>query len=448
MNSAAVDPVTTPGSAQAQLPLFDARSEAEAFHDPQRHGFFSLLIGGTHSLAQKKQVTHRLIDLPTVIGMVDPKRDTWISQAEFIKPNRRVVNLARIGLLYADLDTYRTEWAQRRSPEGLAGSILYFCENEGLPLPSVLVYSGRGIQAKWLLDGTIPRQELPRWNACQRSLVDRLSPLGADQKAKDASRVLRLVDTVNTKSGNVCKVVYVKTDADGEPYRYSFEHLEEFLTPVAGANAEEKVRANIPRRKLHLVRSSEHPILRGFSGRQLAWHRLEDLRKLAALRGGVFEGERMTYLMWSLNFLLLSGVTNSTQMYREAAEIAKEIDPKWNYRSAELMTLYAKAKQFEAGRTIFFAGKEWPALYTPKNDTLISIFRITNDEQRSLKTIISEQVARERHRARERSRRRAGGAVPRSDYEAGSLAKRKPWETLGMSRATWYRTGKPEPGSR
>ncbi|QTZ89689.1 hypothetical protein GQ627_0ndm00273 (plasmid) [Klebsiella pneumoniae] len=40
-------------------------------------------------------------------------------------------------------------------------------------------------------------------------LVDRLLPLGADRQAKDASRVLRMVDTVNQKSGEICRVVHV-----------------------------------------------------------------------------------------------------------------------------------------------------------------------------------------------------------------------------------------------
>jgi hypothetical protein len=37
-------------------------------------------------------------------------------------------------------------------------------------------------------------------------------------------------------------------------------------------------------------------------------------------------------------------------------------------------------------------------------------------------------------------------ALPRADYLAAHTANRsKPWEALGMSRATWYRKGKPEP---
>lgn len=34
-------------------------------------------------------------------------------------------------------------------------------------------------------------------------------------------------------------------------------------------------------------------------------------------------------------------------------------------------------------------------------------------------------------------------ALPRAEYEANSLTRSKPWEAVGMSRATWYRKGKP-----
>ena len=33
-------------------------------------------------------------------------------------------------------------------------------------------------------------------------------------------------------------------------------------------------------------------------------------------------------------------------------------------------------------------------------------------------------------------------AQPRADYEAQSLARTKPWESEGVSRATWYRRQK------
>jgi len=107
---------------QAQLRLFSPADEAGCYHDTARQGFFSLLMA-TCEGSGKKQDSYRLSQMPVVLSMLDHSRDTWLSQAEFIKPNRRVVNLARIGLLFADLDTYREPWAQGRSPEQLAAAV-------------------------------------------------------------------------------------------------------------------------------------------------------------------------------------------------------------------------------------------------------------------------------------------------------------------------------------
>jgi transcriptional regulator with XRE-family HTH domain len=39
-------------------------------------------------------------------------------------------------------------------------------------------------------------------------------------------------------------------------------------------------------------------------------------------------------------------------------------------------------------------------------------------------------------------------SMPRAEYEANSIARAAPWEALGMSRATWYRKGKPMSASQ
>lgn len=105
--------------------------------------------------------------------------------------------------------------------------------------------------------------------------------------------------------------------------------------------------------------------------------------------------------------------------------------------------MYAKAKAHEAGEKVEFGGKQLSPLYTPKNDTLISLFQISDEEQRKLRTLISSDMAKERDRERHTARRRAAGAVDRQTYESRSLTRQKPWEALGMSRASWYRAGKP-----
>ena len=63
----------------------------------------------------------------------------------------------------------------------------------------------------------------------------------------------------------------------------------------------------------------------------------------------------------------------------------------------------------------------------------------------------AERPARRKHTAAELAKKlgcnprtvRRYMAIPRAQYLAESVSRSKPWEALGMSRATWYRKGKP-----
>lgn len=432
-----------------QFNLFDAKTEAELYHDTKRPGFFSIL----QSKDRKRQRSYKLAEMPRVIQLLDKNVDTWISQAEFTRPNRRVVNLWRVGLLFVDIDTYNIENLHNKSVDERVRVFLDFCDINYIPRPSLINFSGQGLQAKWFLDQPLPRAALPRWNRAQFELVNKLTELGADQKAKDASRVLRLVETVNTKSNEKCAVVYV-TEKNGLPIEYDFDYLCDFLLPFSreqlaqmkSERHEEYLKRKSEREKFKIIAGgAKRGYLKGFSGRTLAWHRLEDLRTLAQLRGGVAQGSRMLHLFWQFNFLLLSGATNSNQMYYEAAALAHNFDPTWRYDKGTLSSLYQRAIRFEKGEKTEFDGKQYPALYTPKNDTLINQFEITDGEQRQLRTIITPALARERDADRDRARRRAAGAIERELYESNSLSRLKPWEQEGISRRTWYRRREKKP---
>ena len=49
------------------------------------------------------------------------------------------------------------------------------------------------------------------------------------------------------------------------------------------------------------------------------------------------------------------------------------------------------------------------------------------------------ELRKTRDRARKLLQRQAAGSKPRAEYLANSLTKQKPWESEGISRATWYR---------
>lgn len=418
-------------SAMQQLALF---AEHQLYHQPDRYGFFSILAKDRSGTS--RQSSYPLPKLDQVLSLLPRDRDSYLSQAEFVAPNRRIVNLARVGLLFVDMDCYKLNLL----PEQAMSKVLFACDDHRIPYPSIVIHSGRGIYAKWILKSALPRQALPRWNRVQAELVQALSFVGGDAGAKDASRVLRIVGTVNTRSGEICRVLRITPGPDGQPIRYDFEYLSDRVLPLTRRELEQQRKEPKDERPaFRLVHSGNTSGLHRFSGRQLAWHRLEDLRKLAELRGGVQEGWRMLWMFWSLNFLLLSGATNSQQMFHEAKALAHEIGFLSGWSLSDLGTLYRKAKDFESGRRIEHDGREYPPLYTPRNQTLIDVFKITSDEERQMRTIISEDVAAERHRERDTARRRAAGATDRQTYEDNSISRQRPWEALGISRRTWYR---------
>ena len=390
-----------------QVPLFSPADEAGFYHRPDSGGYFSLLTsleGG-----RKVQHSYPTLKMPVVLSLIDANRDTWISQAEFWSSLRRVVNVKSIGLAFLDIDFYREdiEWGRGRTPERAAEDFVGLCDDFGIPRPSLIIYSGRGLQVKWFFVTALPRMAMPRWNAVEKVLVEKFAFCGADPLARDSARVLRLVQTVNTKSKQVCRPIWVNTDENNQPVRYDFEYFAECVLPIPRSVARQHV--EIARQTAKTPRSS---VFRGLTIETLNWNRVEDLRTIVRLRSGMPEGLRMQMLFYTLNFLALSHQVTPTTFYYEAAAIAREIDPTWTMRSAELKTVYAKMKDYLAGKTVEFNGRTYPALYTPTNDTLINVFGITNEEQKELKTIIDDT---EQYR-RKVEGRRAEGMMSRFDY--------------------------------
>src|SRR5512147_2459380 len=393
---------------QLKLKLITVQDPASVHYDPTG-GLAKALeveLSQCPKLKPKIQKSYRLSEMPRVIESLDQNRDTWISQAEFIRPNRRVVYLLRLNLCFVDLDYYKAPWKTYK-PDEMANILRGYCQDEAIPEPSLILFSGRGLQVKWLFERPLPRAALPRWKAVQRSLVDRLENFGADPGARDASRILRLVDTINTRSGEKVRVLWVN-ESQGEIRHYGFDHLAEWVLPVdRDVIREERDTREERRVALQLFKGGRTSHLRPSSNRQLAWDRLEDLRTLAKLRAwteiGIPHGYRSKYIHWCLNFLLLSGAVHSSQLFHEAQALVREVCPDFTKEvRSVLSTLYRKAQAYEAGEKVEFNGKKYPPLYTPRNSTLMGLFDITDEEVKRLKTIVTKEEAAERDRQRHR----------------------------------------------
>jgi hypothetical protein len=394
---------------------FTGLDEAMNYHDSNRWGYFSILAGPPGG--KLKQESHNLKLLPQVLPILDPKNDTFLGQNEFKLRNRRVVNLLRICLVFVDLDLSKTELLAGKPLRDLDFLFSWHHNYDQGIFPSAIIFSGRGYHLKWFLERPIPCMALPRWNAVQNALVNKYGELGADSQSKDASRVLRVIGTTNSKSGRIASVLY--PNPCDVPKCYMFEDLAKEILPYDRSEIKDWRLVRDEREKKKESGRGNFSTLLGPAS--LNWARMNDLRTLMNHRksnnGNVVpKGQRDLFLFWMINFLMLSRATTPQLMYFEAAVLAKEIDPSWGYRSQELSTVYYKAIKYSQGESVEYNGKKYPALYTPRNETLVNLFGITSAEMTMMRTIISHDETKRRDKLRHEMRRRKTGGLERENY--------------------------------
>lgn len=431
---------------QLELDLF----EASQYHDIRRWGYFSILFKDHDgSVPYVRQESFPLSEMHQVIPLLakTDSRDYWISQADFLKRNRRAVHMGAIGVVFVDLDYYKQP-ELGTDPETIAHLVHERCQTLGWPNPSLMIDSGRGLQLKWFHE-PIPRAALPRWHHVEDAFVAGFKNLGADQLVRDVSRVLRLVGSVNQKNNHQVRIIDIDWDGD-EPKKHSFDDLALVTLPYDRKTASKFIQKRSQIQQLELIEGGKRNTsgLKAFNPKKLAWDRLEDIRQLAQVRygGQVPEGMRDEFLFWAANFAALNLWGRTGKFWHEVQQLAIELTPDLHQREINgyLGTVWKKMQQMARGEWVEFNGRKYPPLYTPKNQTLIKRLEITPDEQKKLRTIIGKDETAKRHAERTRAARRASGMQPRSVYEENSITRQKPWETLGVSRATWYRMGKPK----
>ncbi len=433
-------------------PFVDQLDEPYLYHDIRRPGFTAFFTPGQ----TVRQTSVRLSDLPRMLtGMQSGNANVYIAQNEFFRPNRRAVNCWRMTSCYVDLDTYKLEHLYGSPPEALTDKLLRVCEDAAVPPPSVVVYSGRGLQAKWLLAAPVPRQAMPRWYLVQKMLATSLEGMGADYRALDASRVLRLVGTVNGRSGDTVRVVYEgRTPTMGASLGfaglvvYDFDELATQMAPYSRDELAEKRadalalrqqdidadlaarRRRAARRNLVALPGKANPnnTARRLVPSQLAWDRLDDLRTLAALRhaqGGLPTGERNTFVF--LGACFLASAVIAPKFMGEVWELAREFAPTWTPQEVNncVSAVKKRVELAARGESVEYLGKAVDPRYRFANDTLLQWLSITSSEMAQLRTILSHDEAKRRDRVRHELKRRAAGAVPRADYLAAADNRRQ-----------------------
>ena len=257
----------------------------------------------------------------------------------------------------------------------------------------------------------------------QRELVSRLADFGADPKSRDASRVLRLVSTCNTKQPDPelrkVRVLWVE-EADGAPLLHDFERLAEAVLPFTRKEAAAIEADKPPVRVIQFKRGGEaaEQQTRRFSFETLHWDRVTDMRKLRELRVKIAEGGRETFVFLMLNELAKSGQVNAHNFQYETVTLARECEAfvkGSDWSRSTFSTLYRRVKEHVAGQ--YGRGQ---GLYKYQNQTLIEQLEITPDEERHMKTLISTT---EKYRRKNERRNEARGYQSKREERAKKIVE-------------------------
>ncbi|MGL5149417.1 MAG: DNA-primase RepB domain-containing protein, partial [Clostridium sp.] len=209
-----------------------------------------------------------------VLESVEGEEDTYIAPNTVYKPIRRVENIRQFRALYIDIDNIKGSELE------VAYSIFEMAENKEIPKPTMVVHSGNGIHLYWKIKHA-PYGALYTWQELEDMLYYRLKNFGADPKATDGVRLLRVPGTINSKNNSECRILYIDDETEYSMYDLREEYLsKKYKKQIAKVKSENK----------RIITNSF------FNSYSLHITRAEDILTLCKLRDYNLKGHRNTII--------------------------------------------------------------------------------------------------------------------------------------------------------
>ena len=401
------------GNMHPQLALELYPEDLPRVRTPREHGELLHAGGqGTVAIGTKadQQWSQAVYPVEVALALLDEYQgqdDVYLSTQRF-RGRRRISELLSMGALFADLDYYGRPGLAAEDPQRVLDLVLGALSMAGMPTPSIAIGSGRGMYLIWL-HSPIPRAALPRWKACQERLQDTLRTLGADPKARDAARVLRVIGTCHRKAN--ATVEALTTTREARP----FDELADAILPYTRAELHDL-------RVQKALRRAQKPLWtppKDFTQASLWEARLSDLQ---ALRQSRWFGKPMPDFRDRWLFLAgaaMSWISPPEVLRRELHALADEVGG-WTLgkTDSKLHAIFRTAREHQTGKLVQWDGVKISPRYKFKNQTILDWLEVTPEEERLFKTIISDEERRRRDRERK------GSEMTRAEYESRAAQRR------------------------
>lgn len=349
-----------------------------------------------------------------IVEEVKGDNDIFVTPNTMYKPSRCTDNIRQFRALYIDID-------------GIEGSSIYvsyevfaLADSGVIPKPSMIVSSGRGIHLYWRINNA-PYGALATWQELEDYLYKKLKYLGADIKATDGARVLRLPGTYNSRNNSLCRVLYIDDELTYSMYdlrekylNYSFKkHQLEFQQ----------------------TKKSNKTVINNkfFNSYSLHIARIQDILTLCKIRKYRVNGYRNfilhCYAYWEGIYLrdydeLYNVVIELNNSFTEPLKLSEvksilRCVPK----AIERFIAYEQGLRSGEDKRVSKGMRDKEG-YWYKNETLIERLDITQEEQKHLKTIISSDEKYKRNNERRRKSRRGSDGLTQRERKKLELIEK------------------------
>ena len=353
--------------------------------------------------------------LRDIVEELHDKEDVFLGPNTMYLPKRRVENIRQFRALFQDIDCESMGLEKAETVY-----MIWMLHYEGkIPKPTMVTDSGRGVHLYWRIKNA-PYGALNTWQELQDYIYYNLKNFGADRKATDAARVLRLPGTINSRSDSDCKVLYIDNHLEYSMY----ELREEYLN----------YKPRVHQLQMQQTKKIDSKVISNkfFNSYSLHMERANDLETLCRLRKYDMTGYRNMalhcYAYWKGIYIrddydlenmviefnnAFTDPLKETEIKAVLRCIPKAID---KFIAYEQGIRSGECKRVSKG----MRDKEG---YWYKNETLIERLGITREEQKHLKTIISTEEKYERNNERRRASRRNENGLTKKQQELQDLKK-------------------------
>lgn len=358
-----------------------------------------------------------------------PTRPNRWGQDYHQAPCKAQWNLAYLQALWVDLDFYTKAAFKHGTPRGMLPLVLDRIRDLGLPWPSYIMSSGKGLFAVWLHDRMKPSY-LPVWKAMQQRLNDGFVDMGRDIAAMPATQHFRVPGSMN--AGRAVEVIWPAFVDQVE--RYAFDTLRAEILPYTAEEVREHRKAKAREKAVRAAKAEARQAEGGAAPRKpsiklnratFARAVSRDLERLFEDRfqgHPVPEGERDTWL-YALTTAAAWLLTPD-----ELRQEVKRLAPLCGLAPGRALTLMGSvlrnARRAASGATSTYRRRAVDPRYRTNPRRLCEMFGVTVEEaiRLDLRVIVPLSVKRDRANLRAEAYRRKNGAVSRKVTQAERLA--------------------------